>query len=234
MSQADRSLAGAVLPQRPPLDTVFVDRDGVINANRPGFVGSWEEFEFLPGALDALALFARHGLRVVVVTNQACIGRSLLTEAELEAIHARMVAAIREHGGDVAAVLACPHAPEHGCTCRKPEPGMLREGQALFGIEPTAAVMIGDHLTDLQAAHRAGSRSILVLSGRTPAWTSAELPDGCIAVLEDLWSAANYLISAAGFALPLTPIETFINPLDLPDSPTASDPTTTAAPAVSA
>ena len=206
------------------IDTVFVDRDGVINVNRPGYVGSWQEFEFLPGALDALALLASNGLRVVVVTNQACVGRSLLDKAELDAIHSRMIEAVKAHGGDIAAVLACPHVPEQRCGCRKPAPGLLNEACTYFGIAPATTVLIGDHLTDLEAAQQAGARSILVLSGRTDAWMNPELPESCIAVLPDLWSAANYLVSAAAGLL--VPVETMMNVLDLPDPLDRSEPLT--------
>jgi histidinol-phosphate phosphatase family protein len=200
MSQLADSAPITVPSRAATLDTVFVDRDGVINVNRPGYVGSWDEFALLPGALDALALLTRHGLRIIVVTNQACVGRALLPRAELDVIHLRMVQAIREHGGDVLEVLACPHTPEQGCGCRKPAPGLLHQAQERFGIDPTRAVMIGDHPTDLEAARRAGTPSILVLSGRTASWDSPSLPNGCLAVLPDLWSAATYLVSTDGLA----------------------------------
>jgi D-glycero-D-manno-heptose 1,7-bisphosphate phosphatase len=213
MSQLADSALTALPSRAATLDTVFVDRDGVINVNRPGYVGSWDEFELLPGSLDALALLTRHGLRIVVVTNQACVGRSLLPRAELDVIHLRMVQMIRDHGGDVLEVLACPHTPEQGCGCRKPAPGLLQQAQERFSIDPRRAVMIGDHATDLEAARQAGTSSILVLSGRTPSWTGPSLPDGCLAVLPDLWSAATYLVSTLvstdGLAIQSAPIEAF-------------------------
>jgi D-glycero-D-manno-heptose 1,7-bisphosphate phosphatase len=192
-----------VIPSLGPVQTVFVDRDGVINVDRPGSVRSWQEFAFLPGALDALALLTRSGVRVIIITNQSWVGRGNLDPAELDTIHTRMLAAIREHGGEIAALLVCPHAPDHGCTCRKPLPGLLQEARARFELTLADTVLIGDYWSDLEAAQRAGVPSILVLSGRTPSWPGPELPAGCVAVLPDLWSAANALVAAAS----LTPSE---------------------------
>ena len=173
--------------------TIFVDRDGVINANRPDHVTSWEQLELLPGALDGLALLAQHDYTVVVITNQAIVNRGLITQAALDDLHRRLIDVVEQHGGRIAAVLACPHRPDEGCGCRKPAPGLLLQARDELGASLEGAVLIGDHATDLEAAHRAGCSSILVLSGRTAAAPSP-LPDGCRAVLADLHAAARYLV----------------------------------------
>jgi D-glycero-D-manno-heptose 1,7-bisphosphate phosphatase len=173
--------------------TVFVDRDGVINANRADHVTSWEQFKLLPGALDGLALLTRHGFQIVVVTNQAIVNRGTITRAALDDLHGRLIDAVERHGGRIAAVLACPHRPEERCGCRKPQPGMLFQARDAYGASLNDAVLIGDHATDLEAARRAGCSSILVLSGRTPAGAT-DLPPTCVAVLPDLYAAACYLV----------------------------------------
>lgn len=146
---------------------VFLDRDGVINENQDGdYVRQWEGFRFLPGAVAAIAALHAAGYPVVVVTNQAGIARGRLSAATLEEIHTRMLATIRAGGGDVVAVLHCPHHPEAGCECRKPEPGMLRRAAAQLGLDLSRSVLVGDHLTDMQAALTAGCRAILVRTGR--------------------------------------------------------------------
>jgi len=180
--------------------TVFVDRDGVINVNRPAYVKCWQEFDFLPRSLAALALLAGHGFDVVVVTNQSAVNRGLISRDRLAEIHARMCVAISNHGGGVRAILYCPHRPDEGCTCRKPRPGLLDQARRWLGVDPSAAVLVGDHPADLEAARQAGCRSMLVLSGRTIDWTTGELPDGCIGVVPDLWAAAERIV--VDFAAP--------------------------------
>jgi D-glycero-D-manno-heptose 1,7-bisphosphate phosphatase len=184
--------------------TVFVDRDGVINVNRPEHVTSWSAFEFLPGSLPALALLANRGFAVVVVTNQSAVNRGLLSRARLAAIHAQMCATIASHGGLVRAVLYCPHRPDEGCACRKPRPGLLLRAQQRLGVDPSAAVLVGDHPADLEAARQAGCRSILVLSGRTSNWTDDEPPAGCIGVVPDLLAAAERIVAQAEAAMAWT------------------------------
>jgi D-glycero-D-manno-heptose 1,7-bisphosphate phosphatase len=177
--------------------TVFVDRDGVINVNRPEYVTSWSAFEFLPGSLPALALLADRGLEVVVVTNQSAVNRGLLSRARLAGIHAQMCATIARHGGRVRAILYCPHRPDEGCACRKPRPGLLLQARQQLGVDTSAAVLVGDHPTDLEAARQAGCRSILVLSDRTSGWAGDEPPSGCIGVVPDLLAAAERIVAEA-------------------------------------
>ena len=146
--------------------TIFVDRDGVVNRNRDDYVKCWEEFEFLPGSLAALRALAKRQVRVIVVTNQSAVGRGIISEDELAAIHRRMTAAVEAHGGRIEAVLCCPHAPDDGCHCRKPRPGLLLEAIRRFGVDPSAACFIGDSVSDLKAAQRAGIPFIMVLTGK--------------------------------------------------------------------
>ena len=146
---------------------VFLDRDGVINENLDGtYVHEWAAFRFLPGTVEAIAALHRAGYPVVVVTNQAGIAHGHLSAASLEEIHGEMVSAIRAGGGDIAAVLHCPHHPRSGCDCRKPQPGMLRRAADTLSLDLSRSVLVGDHLTDLQAARAAGCGAILVLTGR--------------------------------------------------------------------
>ncbi len=174
--------------------TVFLDRDGVINVNRPEQVRCWEEFEFLPRSLEALALLADHGFDVIVVTNQSGVNRGLITPSQLAEIHSRMCGAIASHGGRVRAILYCPHRPDEGCTCRKPQPGLLVQAQRCLGVDLSVAVLVGDHPADLEAARQAGCRSMLVLSGRVADCTAGELPEGCSAVVPDLLAAAERIV----------------------------------------
>ena len=174
----------------------FLDRDGVINANRDSHVRSWDDFEFLPGALDAIAVLTRSGWRIVVVTNQAIINRGQITATELGQLHQRMADVVREHGGQLSAVYACPHRPDEGCRCRKPEPGLVIAAADQHNAELERSYLIGDHVTDVEAARRAGCRSILVLCGRHREFDGETVPDTCVAVVPDLLAAAHWIVQA--------------------------------------
>lgn len=149
------------------MKTIFLDRDGVINTNPPnkGYVRRWSEFSFLPNALKAIRDLTENGYRIIVITNQAGIGKGLFSEDNLKDIHARMVTEITDAGGRIDAVYYCPHHPEAGCECRKPKPGMLRRAADEHRIELSSAYLIGDSTTDIEAGRRAGTRTLLVLTG---------------------------------------------------------------------
>ncbi len=148
------------------MKVVFLDRDGVINENRPDHVKSWEEFAFLPGALDALRRLREGGWLTIVVTNQAIIHRNLASQETVESIHQRMREVVEQHGGRIDAVFYCPHRPEEQCSCRKPQPGMLNQAASRFRFPLDQCYMVGDALTDMMAAQAAGCESILVQTGR--------------------------------------------------------------------
>ena len=145
---------------------LLLDRDGVINENRPDYVTRWEDFRFLPRTLEALAALQRLGLRLAIITNQSAVGRGLLKPGALDDIHQRMLAACAESGIVIEAVFVCPHAPGDGCACRKPRPGLLLQAMAALGEPPERCLAIGDGYEDLQAANEAGVPFVLVRTGR--------------------------------------------------------------------
>ena len=149
-----------------PVADVFVDRDGVINHNRSDHVKSWSEFEFLPGSVEALGRLTHAGHRTFVVTNQAVVNRGLVSSEVAASINQRMVEEVARQGGTIEAVLVCPHAPEEGCGCRKPRPGLLLQAREALGVVLEKAYVIGDFISDLEAAWAAGCTPILVLTGR--------------------------------------------------------------------
>ena len=152
--------------QRFGRQAVFVDRDGVVNANRADHVLNWEQFAFLPGALKALAMLARARIPVIVVTNQAAIARGQIKPAVLDDIHARMSQAVLTAGGSVLDVLYCPHDAKADCACRKPKPGLLLRAAKMYDIELEQSYYVGDALTDVAAGMAAGCRCVLVDTGR--------------------------------------------------------------------
>lgn len=143
-------------------ETVFLDRDGTINVKAPegDYVKSWEEFEFLPGAVDAVRALHEAGRRVVIVTNQRGIALGRMTEADLDEIHERMLDAIGP--GAVAAVYHCPH-DDGECDCRKPRPGMLlRAAAEIPGVDLANATVIGDSDSDVEAGRAVGANTIRI------------------------------------------------------------------------
>jgi D-glycero-D-manno-heptose 1,7-bisphosphate phosphatase len=178
------------------MQTIFLDRDGVINRNRPrgDYVKSWEEFQFLPGARDAIARLTKAGFRLLVVTNQACVGKGIVSWATVQEIHARMVQEIARVGGQIEAVLCCPHLVDAGCDCRKPAPGLLRRAHEEYRVDLRQAILIGDSVKDVQTAAAVGMPAIMVLSGlgRIADLGSASLP--CRVAL-DLAHAARLILN---------------------------------------
>jgi histidinol-phosphate phosphatase family protein len=144
--------------------TVILDRDGVLNKKPPKaqYVRSVEEFEWLPGAREALRLLRNAGYRVIVVSNQAGIGRGIMTEVDLWQIHDSMRAEAQNAGGRIDAVYYCPHNWEAGCECRKPRPGMLFQAQRDLNLDLSRTFFIGDDERDEKAAEQAGCHFIRV------------------------------------------------------------------------
>ena len=144
--------------------TVFLDRDGVLNKKMPRarYVRSWAEWQWIPGAKEALRLLKESGYRVMVISNQPGIARGALSEAALADIHERMTAEAQEAGGDIHSVYYCPHDWDEGCECRKPRPGLLFQAQRDFSLDLSRTYFIGDDERDGQAAGAAGSPSLLV------------------------------------------------------------------------
>jgi D-glycero-D-manno-heptose 1,7-bisphosphate phosphatase len=148
------------------LEAIILDRDGVINENRSDHVKCWDEFEFLPGAMTAIANLRRAGLRVFVITNQAIINRGLASRDTVDELNGRMIDAIERSGGRVEAVAYCPHRPDECCQCRKPKPGLLIDIATRFGVDLSRSVVVGDALSDVEAGLAVGCKTILVLTGR--------------------------------------------------------------------
>jgi D-glycero-D-manno-heptose 1,7-bisphosphate phosphatase len=174
----------------------LLDRDGVINRELGHFVRDWSEFEFLPGVLQALRRLASLSIPVVVVTNQSAVGRGWMSAPELGAIHQRMLIEVRAAGGRLDDILVCPHAPDAGCACRKPLPGLLLEAAAKHGFELGRTLMAGDKERDVEAARAAGAIPVLVGSGPEVAAALARKGGGRLEIAEDLLALVNSLMTA--------------------------------------
>lgn len=146
---------------------IFLDRDGVVIENRADYVRCWEDVEFLPAAVQALARLAVGPYRIVLVTNQSAIGRGILPLETAQAINRQLVIELEKSNCRIDGVFMCPHSPEMDCACRKPRPGLLLQAAETLSIDLANSVMIGDAWTDLQAGHAAGvNRIVLLRTGR--------------------------------------------------------------------
>jgi D-glycero-D-manno-heptose 1,7-bisphosphate phosphatase len=143
---------------------IFLDRDGVLNRKLPegAYVSTWEQFQWLPGAVEAVARMTRAGCTVLVVTNQRGIALGALTVAQLELIHDKMRAGLERQGARVDGIYYCPH--DRGqCHCRKPDIGLFEQALRQFPqANADNSVVIGDSLSDIQAGKRLGMRTIFI------------------------------------------------------------------------
>jgi len=178
------------------LKAVFLDRDGVICENRPDHVKSWEDFSFVASAREATARLTGAGLPVVVITNQAAINRGLVSPATVDEINRRMVAALEAGGSRVERIYCCPHRPDELCPCRKPQPGLLLQAAADLGIELERSYLVGDAVSDIQAAQAVGATPYLVLTGRgeQQQWEAVRLGLADYQVCVDLAEAVSHIL----------------------------------------
>ena len=144
---------------------VILDRDGVINKDSRDFIKSAEEWIPIKGSLEAIGRLSQAGYDVVVISNQSGVGRGLFSADMLGQIHVHMMERVHQHGGTVQSVLFCPHAPEDGCSCRKPKTGLYAELAERLNTSFSGVYSVGDSLRDLQAAHSAGAVPVLVKTG---------------------------------------------------------------------
>jgi D-glycero-D-manno-heptose 1,7-bisphosphate phosphatase len=141
---------------------IFIDRDGVINRLRPSdYVLSWSQFLFMPGIREALKELASLGLPMIVISNQAAIGKGLLETAGLEEITSKMYQELAHDGTFLTAAYYCPHRPDENCACRKPKPALLQAAADDLNLDLSRSIFIGDSDTDIQAARAAGCAPVL-------------------------------------------------------------------------
>lgn len=176
---------------------VLLDRDGVLNVDRPRSVRDPGEFELIPGAAEAVARLNKSGFTTALVTNQAVVGRGFISAEKLEHIHAHMRKLLAQAGARLDAEFVCTDAVPS--PRRKPAPGMLLEALDRFGAAAAETPMIGDALRDLEAAAAAGCPRILVLTGKG-ADTAKALPPSVrpVAIRADLAAAVDALLKGAG------------------------------------
>nr|HID57653.1 D-glycero-beta-D-manno-heptose 1,7-bisphosphate 7-phosphatase [Desulfobacterales bacterium] len=180
------------------MKVIFLDRDGVINRDRPDHVKAWSEFEFLPGSLEAIRLLSNNGYSIILITNQSAVNRRLITEKGLAIIHERMIRRIEETGGRIEAIYFCPHTPDQGCECRKPKPGLIYKAQADYKLDLSKTCMIGDSLKDIECGWKAGcGKTVLVRTGKGKKTEPLLQKDGPKPdfIADDLLAAGKWLLT---------------------------------------
>lgn len=171
---------------------IILDRDGVINQDSDDYVKSADEWQAIPGSLEAITILNQLNLPVVICTNQSGIGRGLFTVDDLHAMHLKLKHQLGELGGHIDNIYTCPNHPDDNSEHRKPKPGMLIDAMHDFNADPTHTLMIGDSLRDIQAAHAAGCKAVLVRTGKGERTIAkGNLPD--IPIYNDLADVVAHL-----------------------------------------
>lgn len=147
-----------------PNKIIFLDRDGVINKKQPrgDYVKYWDEFEFLPGSIEAIKVLTKNKYEIYIITNQAGIARGLMSEEDFKNINQNMISELENQNCKIVDTYYCPHGWDDGCECRKPKPGMLVQAAREHYFDLTKAIFIGDDERDIQAGQAAGCKTILV------------------------------------------------------------------------
>jgi len=173
----------------------LVDRDGTINEERHHLAAP-EDVALIPGSAAALVKLRDLGLGVVVVTNQAEVGRGNLERTELDRIHARLTALLADEGATVDAIEVCPHRPEDGCDCRKPGLGMYRQAIAAYGLDARRSLFVGDRWRDVAPSASLGGFAVLLDTPSTPDEEFERASHGGVGIASSLSEAVDRYLDA--------------------------------------
>lgn len=177
------------------INHIFIDRDGVINKRLPGaYVRLVDEFEWLPGVLDAFAYFNEMMDHVLVVTNQQGIGKGLMTEAELTTVHAHMLDGVKSSGGRIDRIYHCPDIRSKENNCRKPNPKMALMAQQHYPeINFAHSMMIGDSVSDILFGQNAGMMTALVTTNAEETLSASKMSSFPDLIVDSLWDVAQWI-----------------------------------------
>lgn len=173
---------------------IILDRDGVINEDSDQFIKSADEWQPIPGSLEAIGRLNRAGYRIVVISNQSGLGRGLFSIQDLNAIHDKMTQCLSVLGGHIESILFCPHTPEDNCTCRKPRAGLYLDLQQRLNVSLADVPAVGDSLRDIQAARVVNASPVLVRTGKGEATLATNEALEGVPVFNDLAEFTNHLL----------------------------------------
>lgn len=180
---------------------VFIDRDGVINKDPGGwtehsYVTRWKDFHFIRDAKKAIRSLSTGGFDLILISNQGGVSKGFFTEERLDSINSRMLEEIRKAGGRIKKTYYCVHQSSDECDCRKPEIGMFKKAAKESGAGIKGSFFVGDGKVDVEAGHKAGLKTILVLSGKTPLSDVDEWSVKPDHMFKDLAEAAKFIIES--------------------------------------
>ena len=168
---------------------IILDRDGVINEEKNEYILSPEDWTPIPGSLEAISKAKNLGFYIVVISNQSAIGRKRISVESLNLINRKMQFALSKLGGAVDIFLFCPHAPTDDCNCRKPKATLLQDFKERMGLNLTGVPFVGDRITDVETAEKAGAFPVLVNSGKLV----VQPPEG-VPIFENLAEALENIV----------------------------------------
>lgn len=155
---------------------LFLDRDGTVIED-VGYPSDPEQVRLIPGAARGIRRLRDSGLATVIVSNQSGVGRGFFTMRDLERVHARTLELLAEEGVELDGAYYCPHAPDAGCECRKPETGLIDQAREELSLASVGCVLVGDKASDVEAGDRAGCETVLLGEGMSrgtePTWRAS-------------------------------------------------------------
>lgn len=143
---------------------VFLDRDGTVS-EEVGYMYDESLYKVFPWTGEAIRRVNLNGMKVILATNQSGIQRGYFTESTMHSVHDRLREEIAKAQAKLDSVYFCPHRPDTGCECRKPQPGMLFQAQRDLGLDLARSYMVGDRYLDVRTGKAAGAMAVLVLTG---------------------------------------------------------------------
>ncbi len=173
---------------------IILDRDGVINEDSDNYIRSPDEWQPIPGSIEAIARLNKAGYTVAVATNQSGLGRGYYTRETLTAIHNKMISLVEAAGGHIACICFCPHTPDDNCNCRKPATGLVRQIESNLNCTTEDAWFVGDTITDIQVATACNCRPVLVKTGKGQKTLDKGFAIAGVQVFESLKQFADFLI----------------------------------------
>lgn len=171
---------------------VMLDRDGVINVDC-GYVHEIKNFEFIPEVLDALQELAKTEFKIIIITGQSGIGRGYYTEEDYQKLTKHMLKEFEKNSIRIDGIYYCPHSPGYGCSCRKPETGMVEKAKKDFNIDLKKSYFIGDKTSDIKCGKNAGCRTILVRTGKAGKDKRYDVRPDFVA--DDLYRAIKWILN---------------------------------------
>jgi histidinol-phosphate phosphatase family protein len=173
---------------------VFIDRDGTLVPDIP-YLDDAEKLRLFPGAADSVARLREAGFLVIVVTNQSGIGRGFFSEETLGRIHEKLAALLGEEGTSLDGLYYCPHRPDEGCSCRKPETGLIDRAVKDLNVSLEGSYVVGDDVADIDLARNAGTKSVLVLTGHGIGSRSLVKPN---VITSDISEGVDWILKDSG------------------------------------